>query len=126
MNSFKCDVLVSKTTAYKGSKDNSLQAVELSGHQTCKLLSSHLFKPFPRRFPDPSQFSAAKLTHYSTMPTNPRTPHDLGNASCSEVMCTKTLAMLPSIHVRVYKQWHKSWSELYVQSLFWLRPFEVF
>ena len=33
-----------------GSKDNSLQAVELSGHQTCKLLSSHPFKPFPRRF----------------------------------------------------------------------------
>ena len=30
--------------------DNSLQAVELSGHQTCKLLSSHPFKPFPRRF----------------------------------------------------------------------------
>ena len=34
----------------QGSKDNSLQAVELSGHQTCKLLSSHPFKPFPRRF----------------------------------------------------------------------------
>ena len=33
-----------------GSKDNSLQAVELSGHQTCKLLTSHPFKPFPRRF----------------------------------------------------------------------------
>ena len=41
---------VPKTTAYNGSKDNSLQAVELSGHQTCKLLSSHPFKPFPRRF----------------------------------------------------------------------------
>ena len=33
-----------------GSKDNSLQAVELSGHQTCKLLSPHPYKPFPRRF----------------------------------------------------------------------------
>ena len=41
---------VPKTTAYKGSKDNSLQAVELSGHQTCKSLSSHHFKPVPRRF----------------------------------------------------------------------------
>ena len=27
---------------------------------------------------------------------------------------------------RVYTQRHKSWSELYVQSLFWLDSFEVF
>ena len=50
-----------------GSKDNSLQAVELSDQQTCKLLSSYPFK----RFPVPSQFAAAKLTHYSTMPHRP-------------------------------------------------------
>ena len=31
--------------------------------------------------------------------TDPRTPHDLGNASCSQVMCTRILALLPSIHV---------------------------
>ena len=30
--------------AMGGSKDNSLQAMELSGHQTCKLWSSHPFK----------------------------------------------------------------------------------
>ena len=77
--------------------------MELSCHQTCKLLS-YPFKPFPRRFPDPSQFAAAKLTHYSTH--DPRTPNDLGNASgnasCFQVMCTRILALLPSI--RVYKQ----------------------
>ena len=33
--------------------DNSLQVVELSGLQTCKLLSTHPFKPFPRRFSGP-------------------------------------------------------------------------
>ena len=27
--------------------------------------------------------------------TDPRTPRDLGNASCSQVMCTRTLALLP-------------------------------
>ena len=42
--------------------------MELSGHQTCKLLSSHPFKLFSLDgFPDPSQFASAKLTHYSTM-----------------------------------------------------------
>ena len=46
-----------------GSKNNSLQAVELSGHQTCRLLSSYPFKPFPVQ----SQFAVAKLAHYSTM-----------------------------------------------------------
>ena len=33
--------------------DNSLQVVELSGLQTCKLLSTHPSKPFPRRFSGP-------------------------------------------------------------------------
>ena len=37
----------------KGSNDNSLQVVELSGPQTCKLLSTHPSKPFPRRFSGP-------------------------------------------------------------------------
>ena len=45
--------------------------VELSGPQTCKLLSTHPSKPFLRRFPDPSQFAAAKLTHYSSKPQRP-------------------------------------------------------
>ena len=36
-----------------GSNDNSLQVVELSGPQTCKLLSTHPSKPFPRRFSGP-------------------------------------------------------------------------
>ena len=88
------------STTDTGSKDNSLQAVELSGYQTCKLLSSHPFKKrFLYGFPDPSHFAAAKLTHYSTMPPDLRTPHDLGNASCSQVMCTRILVLLPSIHV---------------------------
>ena len=50
-----------------GSKENSLQAVELSGPQTlncCHLIPSNRFLD---GFPDPSQFEVAKLTHYSTM-----------------------------------------------------------
>ena len=35
------------------SNDNSLQVVELSGPQICKLLSTHPSKPFPRRFSGP-------------------------------------------------------------------------
>ena len=31
--------------------------------------------------------------------TDTRTPRDLCNASCSQVMCTRILALLPSIHV---------------------------
>ena len=31
--------------------------------------------------------------------TDPRTPRDLGNASCSQVMCIRILALLSSIHV---------------------------
>ena len=37
----------------RGSNDNSLQVVELSGLQTCKLLSTHPSKPFLRRFSGP-------------------------------------------------------------------------
>ena len=54
-----------------GCKDNRLQAVELSGHQTCTLLSSHPFKRVLDSFPGQGQFAAAKLTHYSTMPHRP-------------------------------------------------------
>ena len=36
-----------------GSNDNSLEEVELSGHETCNLLSSHPFKQFPRRVSGP-------------------------------------------------------------------------
>ena len=41
------------TLKYNSSNDNSLQGVELSGLQTCKLLSTHPSKPFPRRFSGP-------------------------------------------------------------------------
>ena len=51
-------------------------------------------------FPDPSQFAAAKLTHYSSKPQRPSAPRDHGNASCSQEMYTRTLALLQSIHVR--------------------------
>ena len=42
---------------FTGSNDNSLQVVELSGLQTCKLLSTHPSKPF--------------LLHYSSKPQRP-------------------------------------------------------
>ena len=38
------------------------------------------------------------ITHQSR--NDPRTPHDHGNASCSQEMYTRTLALLQSIHVR--------------------------
>ena len=49
------------------SKDNSLQTVELSGHESCKLSSHPFINRFLNGFPDPSQFAAAIPTHYSTM-----------------------------------------------------------
>ena len=54
-----------------GSKDKSLQAVELSGQQTCNCCHLIRSKRFLDGFPVPSQFAAAKLTHYSTMPHRP-------------------------------------------------------
>ena len=50
------------------SNDNSLQVVELSGPQTCKHILPNRFLD---GFPDPSQFAAAKLTHYSSKPQRP-------------------------------------------------------
>ena len=46
------------------------------------------------------------------------TPRYLGNAFCSQVMCTSICYQVSMFSV--YKQRHKSWGELYVQSLFWL------
>ena len=46
-------VALDMSKAMIGSNDNSLQVVELSGPQTCKLLSTHPSKPFPRRFSGP-------------------------------------------------------------------------
>ena len=51
-------------------------------------------------FPDPSHFTGAKLTYYSSKPHDPRTPRDHGCASCSHGIYTQTLALLQSIHVR--------------------------
>ena len=39
--------------------------------QTCKLLSTHPSKRLFDGFPDPSQFAAAKLTHYSSKTQRP-------------------------------------------------------
>ena len=47
-------VIGSTPTSFLGSKDNSLQAGELSGHETCKLLSYHPFKPFPQMMAVPA------------------------------------------------------------------------
>ena len=58
--------------------------------QACKLFSYCPFKPFYQRFPDLSQFSAANVTHYSPMTQRPS-----GNTSCSQVMYTQPLTMLP-------------------------------
>ena len=82
--------MVPKTTAYKRWNCQVIRPANC-----CHLNPSNRFL---HGFPDPSQFAAAKLTHYSTMP-HPRSPHDIGNASCSQVMCTRILALLPSIHV---------------------------
>ena len=62
----------------------------------CHLIPSNRFHD---GFPDPSQFAAAKLTHFKRCRTDPRTPRVIGNASCSQVMCTRILALLPSIDV---------------------------
>ena len=52
---------LTSSTSINGSNDNSLQVVELSGRQTCKLLATHPFKPF----------AAAQLTHYASKPQRP-------------------------------------------------------
>ena len=70
-------------------RSSDLQIVVISSLQT---VSSTVF-----RFR--VKFAAAKLTHYSTTPHRLSTTRNLDNASCSQVMCTKILALLPSIHV---------------------------
>ena len=104
--------------------------------QTCKLLSTYPSKPFPRRFPDPSQFAAAKLTYYSS---KPQRPSDLIKAATTlgllAIMATHpalrrcTPEPWPYYKVSmsdVYSQCHKSWGELFMKSLFWMGTFKVF
>ena len=45
--------MIPELNSLTGSNDNSLQVVELSGLQTCKLLSTHPSKPFLQRFSRP-------------------------------------------------------------------------
>ena len=89
----------------------------------CHLIPSNRFLD---GFQYPSQFAAAKLTHYSTIPHRPSDSSPLRQASCSQVMFTSILAMLPSIHVPCVQATSQVVGELYVQSLFWLGSFEVF
>ena len=82
---------VPKTTAYKRWNCQVIRPANC-----CHLIPSNRFL---NGFPYASQFAAAKLTYYSTMPHRPQNPRDLGSTSCSQVMCTRILALLPSIHV---------------------------
>ena len=59
----------------------------------CHLIPSNRFLD---GFPDPSQLAAAKLTHYSTMPHR---PSDASRPWQRFLMCTRILALLPSIHI---------------------------
>ena len=73
-------------------------------------------------FPDLSQFSAAKLTHYSS---KPQRPSDSSRPR-------QRLLFSGDVHpnhdptTKYPCPCHESWGELFVQSLIWLGTFEVF
>ena len=112
-------LLVPKTTAYKRWNCQVIRPANC-----CHLIPSNRFLV---GFPDLNQFSAAKPTHYSTIPHRPSdsSRHRQRLLLSGDVHQNPGPAYQISMF-RVYKQRHKLWGELYVQSLFWLGSFEVF
>ena len=110
--------MVPKTTAYKRWNGQV--------NQTCKLLSTHSSKPFPRRF---SGFESVHVvsTHYSS---NPQRPSDSSRPRL-RILLSGDVHTNPG-HTIKYpgpvctRSGHKSWCELFVQSLFFLGTSEVF
>ena len=106
-----------------GSKDNSLQVMELSGQTDLKLLSTHPFIRFLDGFPDPSQFAADKLTYYSSKPQRPSD----SSRPRQRLLLSVDVHPNPGPTTKYpCSQCHKSWGEIFVQSLFWLGTFGVF
>ena len=82
---------------------------------------------FLNGFPDPSQFTMARRTHYSTMQHRPLDSSQYSTMPPALRWCAPESWPCHQVSIfRVYKQCHKSWGELYVQSLFWLGSFKVF
>ena len=109
-----------------GSKDNSLQAVELSGQSDLKIVVNPSLQTVSSTIfwiRVSLQRLSWLITHRSS--NNPRTPRDQGYASWSQEMYTRTLALL-TIHVRCVFVMSRMGGELFVQSSFWLGTFEVF
>ena len=73
---------------------------------------------FLNGFPIPSQFAAAKLTYYSTMPQRPLHQNP-GPGPASKYLCVISIYL----YIIIFSNF---WGELYMQSLFWLGSFEVF
>ena len=108
-------------------KQNTDTRPTLSGLQTYKLLSTHPFKPFPRRFPDPSQFAAAKLTHYCNKDATTLGLLTIMATHPALMRCTPEPWHYYKVSMSgVCSQCYKSWGELFMQSLFWMGTFEVF
>ena len=94
------------------SKDNGLQAVNcqvIRPTNCCHLIPSNRFFD---GFPDPSQFAAAKLTHYSTMPHRPSD----SSRPRPRLLLSGDVHQNPGPPTKY--PCHKSWGALYVQSLF--------
>ena len=78
-------------------------------------------------FPDPSQFAAAKLTHYSSKPQRPSD----SSRSWQRILLSGDVHPNPGPYYKVSMsgvclQCYKSWGELFMQSLFWMGTLEVF
>ena len=98
-------------------RSSDLQIVVNSSFQT---VSSTVFRT-------PSQFAAAKLTHYSSKPQRPSD----SSRSWQRILLSGDVHPEPWSYYKVSlsgvcTQCYKSWGELFMQSLFWMGTFEVF
>ena len=81
---------------------------------------------FSDGFLDPSQFAAAKLTHYSSK----QRPSD-SSRSWQRILLSGCVHPNPGNYYKVSmsgvcSQCYRSWGELFMQSLLWMGTFEVF
>ena len=78
-------------------------------------------------FPDPSQFAAAKLTHYSSKAATTLGLLTIMATHPALRRCTPEPWSYYKVSLSgVCTQCYKSWGELFMQSLFWMGTFEVF
>ena len=76
--------------------------------------------------PDPIQFAAVKLTHYSSKPQRPSLLAIIATQPALRRCIPEPWPYYKVSMSGMCSQCHRSWGELFIQSLFWMSTFEVF